>query len=170
MDLKPESIRILREGGRIFVDVDGDRREIERVARAFPRTDPDHFVGLLDPEGHEIGLIEDPTRLDASSLEVLDEELRRVYFIPTINEILSVEPQGTGTLWQVTTDDGDREFRVADRDGLDGSQAPDIIVTDDQGKRYRIQDYWGMDRDSRDTIRDLLPDKVLRVRYGSGRW
>ena len=58
--------------------------------------------------------------------------------------------------------------RQADRDGLDGSQAPDIVVTDDQGKRYRIENYWGMDRESRDTIRDLLPDKVLRARYGYG--
>ena len=170
MDLNPESIRLLREEGQVYVEVNGERRVVDRVARAFPRSDPDHFVGLLDPDGHEIGLIEDPAGLDPASLDVLSEELRRIYFMPTIQEILSVEPQGTGTQWEVTTDDGDRSFRVADRDGLDGSAAPDIIVADDQGKRYRIVNYWGMAKESRDTIRDLLPDKILRVRYGSGRW
>jgi hypothetical protein len=169
LDLNPESIRVFREDGQLYVEADGERRPVDRVVRAFPRSDPEHYIGLLDPDGHEIGLIEDPAKLPEASREVVSEELYRAYFVPTIQEIVSVEPQGTGTAWQVTTDDGDRAFRVADRDGLDGTHAPDILVTDDQGRRYLIENYWGMDRDSRDAIRDLLPDKVLRARYAGRR-
>ena len=170
MDLNPQSIRLRREGEAIYVEVDGARHRVDRVAKAFPRSNPERYLGLLDPEGHEIGLIEDPERLDPASREILADEVRRIYFVPTIAEIISVEPQGIGTLWQVTTDDGEKSFRVADRDALDGSQAPGITVSDDRGKRFRIEDYWALDRESRDAIRDLLPDKVLRVKYGSGRW
>lgn len=166
MDLNPESIRVFKEEDQLYVEVDGERREVDRLVRAFPRSDPGRFIGFLDPDGHEIGLIEDPSRLPEASRELVEKELYRAYFVPTVQEILSVEPQGTGTVWQVTTDDGDRTFRVPDRDALDGTHAPDILVTDDQGRRYQIENYWGMDRDSRDAIRDLLPDKVLRVRYG----
>ena len=96
-------------------------------------------------------------------------ELKARYFVPRILEIRSVVTKGTGKLWDVLTDDGAYTFRIQGRDDLDGSAPPAITVKDEHGHRYRIEDYWELDRDSRECIRDLLPDKILRARYGKGR-
>ena len=125
----------------------------------------------LDPDGREIGMIEAPSRLDGASRVLMEEALKADYFVPTILEIRSVTPRGrgTGSLWEVLTDDGKRRFRIQDREALDGSEAPAIAVTDEDGKRYRIEDYWALDRESRKAIQDLLPDKVLKARWGEKR-
>ena len=149
--------------------IDGESRRVDRVVRAFPKTNPQGYVGLLDADGREIGLIEDPDALDSESRAIAEEALKAAYFVPTILEIRTVVVRGTGSTWEVLTDDGEREFRIQDREALDGSDGPAIMVTDEDGKRYSIENYWTMDRDSRDAIRDLLPAKVLRTRGSGGK-
>lgn len=157
-------IRLIRCKNGITADIGGSVQSVARVVRAFPRSNPDHFVGLLGDDGHEICLIEDPGTLDRHSREVLDAALKDAYFIPRIGEILSVTPQGTGGEWTVVAEDGELSFRTLDREALDGSEPPSITVTDESGRRYLIVDYWALDRDSRNTIRDLVPDELMRRR------
>ncbi len=104
--------------------------------------------------------------MDPASRELLGEELKAVYFTPEILEIWSVVQKGTSSLWKVLTDDGEREFRIHSRDALDGGDAPAIAITDEDRRRYRIDNYWELDRESRELVRDLLPQRVLRERYG----
>ena len=169
MNLDPAAIRLRRGEEGLEVRIAGVTHRVDRVVRAFPKTNPQHYVGLLDPDGREIGLIEDPGSLEPESRVIAEEALKAAYFVPTILEIRSVSMKGAGSTWQVLTDDGEREFRIQDREALDGSQAPAITVSDEDGKRYAIESYWTMDRDSRDAIRDLLPDKVLRTRGSTGK-
>ena len=166
MDLEPETIRLIRNGDKIQVSMNGDQKNVERIVRAFPESNPDIYIGLMDANGKEIGMIEDPRRLDAESKSLLDAELKEIYYVPNILEIASVVPDPPGSVWEVITEDGEETFRIRDRDALDGSEAPAILVTDDTGKRYRIEDYWALDRESRRDLRHLIPDKVLQVRYG----
>ncbi|MDE3257459.1 MAG: DUF1854 domain-containing protein [Gemmatimonadota bacterium] len=163
---RPEKMRIrLRRRENQIEAVIGDIvQPVDRVARAFPRSNPDRFVGLLGEDGHEICLIEDPGSLDADSQVILKAALKDAYFIPRIREILSMSPRGTGGEWTVVTEEGEIVFRTQDREALDGSEPPSITVTDENGRRYRIEDYWAMDRESRNTMRDLVPDEVLRRR------
>ena len=169
MNLKPKRIRLIRDGEGIQVVIDGISQRVERIARAFPKTNPDRFIGLMGSNGHEIGLIKNPRKLDAMSWDLLQEELKNRYFVPEVLEILSVETKGTGSSWKVLTDDGEREFRIQDRNALDGSDPPTLMISDENRRRYRIEDYWDLDRESRELIRGLLPEKVLRAKYGSGR-
>ena len=165
MNLDPKTLRLVKEEAGIKAILDGQSRDVDRVARAFPRSNPDHYVSLMDPEGHEIGMIENLADLDTASRELLDAELKAIYFIPTIQEILSVTPRGTGSFWEVETDDGPYSFRIQGRDDLNGDRAPSIEIKDENGKRYYIPDYWELDSESRDRIADLLPDRVLKARY-----
>ncbi len=166
MNLDPQKIRLTRNGGGVQVEIDGTPRQVGRIARAFPKTNPDRYVGLLDPDGREIGMINEPKKLDAASWELLKAELKAIYFVPTILEIRSVVSQGTGSVWEVLTNDGERTFRIEDRDALDGSDAPSILIVDEKGRRYRIEDYGALDRESREAIVDLLPRKVFRAQFG----
>ncbi len=175
MELDPERIHLIRGEQGLKVVIDGVPRRVERVARAFPRSRPDRYVGLLDPNGHEIGFIEDPTRLDEASRELLEAELEAAYFVPTITRIVSVDQKGTGSVWEVETDAGPRTFCIQSRDAVDGSEAPALTVTDEDGKRHRLKDYWALDQDSRHAVRDLLLERVLRLRTRkrtdrAGRW
>ncbi|MDE2828703.1 MAG: DUF1854 domain-containing protein, partial [Gemmatimonadota bacterium] len=115
--------------------------------------------------GHEIGIIENPKKLDDASRNLLEAELKAIYFVPTISAITAVVAKGTGSQWTVDTDDGEYTFRILGRDALKGDEPPAIEITDENGKRYKIDDYWDLDAESRDLTSDLLPDKVVKARY-----
>ncbi len=170
MDLDPGAIQLIREdkGDGLAVVIEGESHPVDRVVRAFPETRPERFVGLMGPDGHEIGMIGDPEALDEGSLELLRKELEAAYHVPTVLEIRSVKTEGTSSTWEVVTDEGEVSFRIADRYALDGNRAPAITITDTVGRRLRIEDFWELDRDSRNTMKDLLPKRVMKMR-SSGR-
>ena len=167
MNLDPTTISLRKNGEKIEAVIAGQTRAIDRLARAFPRSNPDEFVILMDPEGHEIGIIEKPQQLDDASRDLLESELKAIYFIPTIKAIRSVIPKGTGSFWEVDTDDGEYTFRILGRDALKDNSPPSIEINDENGKRYKIENYWELDAESRDLTADLLPDKILKARYYS---
>ncbi|MDP6777352.1 MAG: DUF1854 domain-containing protein [Candidatus Latescibacteria bacterium] len=166
MYLDPKDIKLVRENepDGLAVVVEGQARPVERVVKAFPETRPERFVGLMGPDGHEIGMIRDPEALDEASLALLRTALEVTYHVPTIQAIRSVETEGTSSTWEVTTDEGEMSFRITDRYALDGDRAPAITVTDVQGQRYRIDDFWELDWESRNTMKDLLPKRVMKMR------
>lgn len=165
MNLDPQSVQITKTEVGLSVHISDQVIKIERLARAFPRTNPEQYISLMDPEGHEIGIIEDPDQLEPSSRELVDAELKAIYFVPLILAIRSVAAKGTGSFWEIDTDDGPRSFRIIGRDALNGDHVPSIEIHDENGKRYKIENYWELDADSRDLIADLLPDKTLKARY-----
>lgn len=169
MNLDPQTLHITKTDTGLKARIDNEEHTIERLARAFPRTNPDQYVSLMDTEGHELGIIENPNQLDDASREIVETELKAIYFIPLIHTIRSVTVKGTGSIWEVDTDDGPRTFRIMGRDSLDGASAPGIEIHDENGKRYKIDNYWELDADSRDLISDILPDKVLKARYAKTR-
>lgn len=168
MDLDPRHTRLYRDVEGLRAVVDGLSHRVAGIVMSFPRSEPGRYVALLDAEGHEIGTIEDVEALDEGSLALLKAELETVYAAPTILEIRSVAQRGSGSVWEVLTDDGECSFVVLDRDALDGSEAPAITVTEERGKRYRIADFWALDAESRACMMDLLPDRVLHSRHRRG--
>ena len=165
MNLDPTALSLKKDGDKIEALIHGETERVARVARAFPRSNPDRFVSLLDAVGHEIGIIENPGELDDASREVLEAELKAIYFVPTIRAIRSVVSKGTGSEWTVDTDDGEYTFRILGRDALKGDEPPTLEIVDEHGKRYKIDSYWELDAQSRDLTSDLLPDKTLKARY-----
>ncbi len=165
MNLDPAAVSLKKNGDKIEALIHGQTTFVDRLARAFPHSNPDQFVSLMDELGHEIGIIENPKKLDDASRNLLEVELKAIYFVPTISAITSVVSKGTGSQWTVDTDDGEYIFRILGRDALKGDEPPAIEITDEHGKRYRIDNYWDLDAESRDLTSDLLPDKVVKARY-----
>jgi len=160
--LNPEKLQIRECEERVEIEVDGQTISVDRVVRAFPKSHPEAYISFLDELGHEIGLLESTEGLDAGSKTLLLDRLKRLYFVPTIQEILEVVTSGTSSSWRVVTDEGERSFQVTGRESLDGDKPPVIRVTDSEGQRYQIIDFWMLDGDSRQAIHELLPDKILR--------
>jgi hypothetical protein len=165
-DLDSAQISLRNENQGLRILIDGTEHSVGRIARLFPRTDPDHYISFLNPGGHEIGMLDDPSKLNDASLTLLTAELKAIYFVPTILEVRSMERRGTGSYWEVSTNDGDLTFTLQSTDALDGSVPPSITIRDGNGKRYKIDDYWELDKDSRNEIADMLPRNLLRARFG----
>ena len=165
MNLDPAAVSLKKNGDKIEALIQGETTFVDRLVRAFPHSNPDHYVSLMDELGHEIGIIENPKKLDTDSRNLLEAELKAIYFVPTINAITAVVSKGTGSQWTVDTDDGEYTFRILGRDALKGDEPPAIEIADENGKRYKIDNYWDLDAESRDLTSDLLPDKVVKARY-----
>lgn len=164
--LEPKNIRLVWKDDGIQIEIDGSFQRVGRIVRAFPKTNPNQYVGFLASDGEEIGLLKNPNELDIVSSKLLSAELTKTYFVPTISKICSVIAKGTGSLWNVLTDDGERIFRIQSRDALDGLDPPSIRITDENGKHYFIENYWALDTESRQMISELLPDKIVKARSG----
>lgn len=124
-------------------------------------------MSFMDATGHEMGMVKDISRLDDASRSLLEAELKKIYFVPTIREILAVETRGVTHHFSVVTDDSPYEFDVANLDALDGEKAPSVEIRSTEGKCFWIDDYWELSKESRAQMASLVPRKVLRARYGS---
>lgn len=143
--LDPKAVRVFRttpDDVTVRLTLEGDRCWLGvRVARAFPFSDPDHYIGFRDANDADIGLVIEPRELDEASRRVIDEELAQRYWTPQIRRVLSVK-EGNGTVdWEVETDHGPRRVLVRNLRDSTFLLGPDrLIMTDTDGNRYEFPD------------------------------
>jgi len=110
-----------------------------RIARAFPFTDPSHYVGFRDTHDKDIGLVVDETKLDDASRKLIAEELERRYFTPKVTKVISVKEEHGAVMWQLETDRGPRRFVVRNIRDNSVPMGPDrLILTDPEGNRMEF--------------------------------
>ena len=119
------------------------------VRRLMPLSNPDQYISLAADEDTEIGILVNPLKLDSESLEILQAELDKRYFTPTIQKVYQVKEQFGIHEWEVETERGRITFLVR---GLNQNikQVPParLFVTDVRGNRYDIPDYRELDAQS----------------------
>ena len=116
------------------------------VRRLMPLSNPEQYISLAADEDTEIGVLVNPSELSKASLKILNEELDKRYFTPTIQKIYRVKEQFGIHEWNVKTERGRVTFMVR---GLNQNikQTPParLFVTDIRGNRYDIPDYRRLD-------------------------
>ncbi|MBV9848160.1 MAG: DUF1854 domain-containing protein [Armatimonadetes bacterium] len=143
--LDPRAVRLFRVhpgDARVRLTLNDDRswREV-RIARAFPFSEPDRYIGLRDGADKDIGLIENPGLLDEESCAVIEQELARRYFTPQIQRVVSVKEEMGTVTWEVETDRGARRFVVRNlRDSTFPLGPNRLMMTDTDGNRYEFPD------------------------------
>jgi hypothetical protein len=152
--LDPKRIRVYRMAGVPRLTLDNDRSWIKvSVARAFPLSDPDHYLGFLDGAGKDVGLLYDPSLLDPDSRKVVEEELEKRYFVPVVERVLTVKEEFGTVYWTVETDRGQKEIIVRNlRDNLQELSASRVILTDVDGNRFEFPDTGKLDGKSQGII------------------
>ena len=119
------------------------------VRRLMPLSNPNQYISLAADEDTEIGIVVNPSELDSESQEILQEELDKRYFTPTIRKVYRVKEQFGIHEWEVETERGRVTFSVR---GLNQNikQVPParLFVTDVRGNRYDIPDYRELDAES----------------------
>lgn len=148
--IDPKQTRIFRQKGVVRLTIVNDRSWIKvSVARAFPLSNPDHYLGFLDGAGKDIGLLHDPALLDPDSRRIVDEELEKRYFVPIVERVITVKEEFGTIYWSVETDRGEKEVIVRNlRDNLQDLGSSRVIITDVDGNRFEFSDITKLDSKS----------------------
>ncbi len=149
--LDPSRIRFFRHGALLRLTIEDEVSYLRvSVVRAFPHSMPHRYFSVLDAAEKEIGLLVEPDALDATSREVVEQELARRYRFPVIEQVYDVKDRFGTQDWVVETDLGTCRFTTRDlfdnaRLATDGT----LILTDVDGNRYAIPSMHGLDPQSR---------------------
>lgn len=162
--LDPSKVRLFRTGGSVVrLELSdpqvGEPRSYLKVAiaRAFPLSDPEHYIGLRDGADRDIGMLRSLDALDRESRAIAEEELVRRYFMPQVIRVRDVKEDFGLTTWDVETDKGLRTFVVRHlRDAVQSLSATRILVTDIEGNRYEFPDVRRLDDKSYAILQRVL--------------
>ncbi len=164
--LDPKTVRLFHTGGsavRMTIDgaappLDAARTYIRvQIARAFPLSMPDRYIGVRDAADKDIGTFATLDGMDAESRRIVDAELERRYFLPKILRVRKVTEEFGLTTWDVETDKGAREFTVQNlRDSTTNLGATRLLVTDKDGIRYEFPDTSRLDNKSLNVLQRVL--------------
>ena len=157
--LEPAEVRLFHDGsGKVRMVVEDDRCYVDvRTARAFPLSLPDAYIGLLDGRDKVIGLIVDTAELDDESQRVIEDDLRRRYFTPTISRVHEAKEEFGAVYFDVETEFGPRQFVAKGlRDALEERGEGELLLTDVDGNRYRFENWTQLDPRSRRLMERLV--------------
>ncbi len=146
--LAPEKCEFYEtEGGLLGLRMDGE--DLGRIAlvRMFPLRNPDKFISVRrelrerNDARREYGVIADLGAFSGEQRALIDEELKRRYFVPDILSVKNVKEEYGHTYWTVETTAGERSFTVFDMNSnllnLGGGRA---LIIDVDGNRYCFPD------------------------------
>ncbi len=144
------------QGRLVFTGVDGITRDGVVPVRAFPISDPDHGLSLVDAEGHEMAWIERLEDLPADTAALVRAELASREFMPEIQRILAVQGYATPSNWDVLTDRGPTTFLLRGEEDIRRLGAHTLLISDSHGIHYLIRDLSALDKPSRKLLDRFL--------------
>jgi ATP-binding cassette subfamily B protein len=138
--LDPKQIRLeLDADGQLWVIVHGSAERLAVSARrAFPLTDPNAYVSLVDEQNQERACFESITELGETDRATLERALSQADFLPVVARILSVTQEATRSVWRVDTDRGQTEFVVDQEDHVRPLEDGRHLISDAHGMRYLV--------------------------------
>jgi len=136
-------------GRLVFTAADGEVHHDVLPVRAFPISEPDAGIALVNSEGHELVWIATLAELPAASRTLLEEELASREFMPEIRRIRQVSSFATPSTWEVETDRGDTAFVLKGEDDIRRLTASTLLVADNNGINFLIRDIAALDKTSR---------------------
>jgi hypothetical protein len=134
---------------RVVVEDDSCGMRVEAY-RAFPLSYPEEYIALRDGGGREIGVLRDLREVAPTMRALVEEELRRRYFLPQITAIRNVTERFGSTEWDVETDRGPRRLAMRQINEAITEVSPErYLLTDVEGNRYEVKELSALDPESR---------------------
>ena len=135
-----------RNGGG-FVSLKTGGKEYARVGiyLTFPLTCPEEYISVreADEKAREIGMIEKLSQLEKEQQEMIREQIRLRYFMPSITKVLDVKDEYGYAYWNVVTTFGACRFTTQmSGDAVIHLSDSRLLVTDIDGNRYEIPDFY----------------------------
>jgi ATP-binding cassette subfamily B protein len=124
--------------GHLWAQAPGVERLAVSARRAFPLSNPDAYVSLVDVHHYERACFSTLSLLSEQQREILQRALSKGDFLPEIRHIRAITQEATQSRWQVDTDRGPTDFIVDQEDHvrplLDGRH----LISDSHGMRYLV--------------------------------
>jgi len=143
-------------GRLVLVDASGQRHVGVEPVRAFPLSDPDQWVSLVDAAGREQIVIRRLGDLPAELRAAVQRELALRDFLPVVQRIVAISTQADPSQWEVETDRGPARFVLASEDDIRRLGPHRAMIVDAQGVRYLIADTRALDAESRKLLANYL--------------
>lgn len=144
-------------GKLVLVLADGRRVEGVMPVRSYPIQAPEHGIGIVDADGHEVAWIPALPDLPSDQQQLIRDALRAREFMPVIEAIDSVTSFSTPCTWHVRTDRGHTQFVLRGEEDirrLGGGSG--LLITDSHGIQFYVRDQAALDRDSRKLLDRFL--------------
>jgi len=152
--LIPEDLHFEQKGIHLSLSIKGEEVSTNvQIYRAYPLSDPMHYLSICDDENKEIGVLVDPEELSMENRALVEHHLNRRYLVPIVNRILSTKER-FGTLdWVMETDRGECRFSTRNLREYSFSPTPGrLLIQDIDGNRYDIRDVNALDKKSQDML------------------
>ncbi len=133
----------------MLIDADGVRHFDVTPVRAFPVTDPDHWISIMSTAGQEIVCIADLGDLPENTRRTLEAEFADREFVPIIRHIQNVSAWNEPSEWTVDTDRGPTTFVLESDSHVRRLSASRAMIFDAHGTCYAIEDLHRLDARSR---------------------
>lgn len=143
-------------GQLVFTDAEGRRVEGVVPVRAYPLTDPAHYLSICDSRGAELAFCEDVATLPTEVRDLIEADLARRDFIPEIQRIVRISPGLAPTQWTVETDRGTTTFLVDSEENVRRLGRLQATITDAHRIRYLVRDLRALDAASRRMLERFL--------------
>lgn len=138
--LDPQKVKLFRQGDVVRCTIDDDKTCLRVVPiRSFPISIRDGYISLRDMKGNELGVIKDPNELDETSRKLLNEEIDKRYFTPSIKRIISIRDKMGIVEWDIDTDRGRRKFITRSIHHSIEETSTGFIIKDMEGNRYELK-------------------------------
>ncbi len=156
--ISPERTIFKRARGG-FLSLQLDDRLYPRVDlyMAFPFTHAREYISVRKPSGEEIGFIRRLDDFPKETVDLLEEELKKRYFIPKILKIEKLKEELGEYRWEVKTDSGVTIFNTMRGHGNITLIKDDrVLIKDKFGNRYEIPNLKDVEGKYRKIIESLL--------------
>jgi hypothetical protein len=153
--LLPVSLQRDPWGRLIMTTNDGQTFASVVPVRAFPISDPEHWISICDEHGQEILRIDDIRTLSTAVRKTIELELSQREFVPLIRRILAATHQEPSD-WTVETDRGQTSFQLNNEDDVRRIEPDQASIVDAHGIRYLIASVRQLDSGSRRILEHFL--------------
>jgi hypothetical protein len=139
-----------------LVLADGTRHAPVTAIRAYPITDPEGGVALMDAEGHELLWIDQLAQLAPAVRSQVQQALTEREFLPVIEKLEGVSSFATPSTWTVVTNRGTTQFLLKGEEDIRRLTGTVLLINDADGVQYMIRDLAAMDKHSRKLLDRFL--------------
>lgn len=143
-------------GNLTLLDKEGAIHHHVRAVRAFPISDPQGGVSLMDQDGKELAWVDDIQSLSEKSRGLILEQLALTEFMPEILKIERVSTFATPSIWSLQTNRGKTKLKLKGEDDIRRITKETLLITDANGIQFLIRDLGSLDKPSRKILDRFL--------------
>ena len=133
-------------GRLVFIDAAGVPHIGVYPVRAFPITEPDAGISIMDQSGKELYWFDGITAIPDGELTLIEEELAAREFMPVIEKITKVSTFATPSIWDIETDRGPTRIRLKGEEDIRRIAGNTLLIADSNGLQFLIKDSTKLDK------------------------